>query len=78
MAKPRTRPPSNPAVKLWLELIASMVAISAIAQAFMRLAEGVPADDRYLAWLVGIHLTFVVSGVLLALMDLLASKTDKH
>jgi len=27
---------------------------------------------------VGIHLTFVTSGVLLALMDWLTSKTDKH
>ena len=35
-------------------------------------------SDRNLAWLVGIHLTFVVSGVMLALMDLLASKTEKH
>jgi uncharacterized protein (TIGR00645 family) len=63
-----------------MKLIASIVAISAIAllKAFMRLAEGEHVDDRQLAWLVGIHLTFVISGVLLALMDLLASKTDKH
>lgn len=26
-------------------------------------------DDRTLAWLVGIHLTFVVTGVMMALMD---------
>jgi uncharacterized protein (TIGR00645 family) len=66
---------------LKMKLIASIVAISAIAllRAFMRLAEGHgEMDDRTLAWLVGIHLTFVASGVLLALMDLLASKTDKH
>ena len=65
---------------LKMKLIASIVAISAIAllKAFMRAAEGETIDDRHLAWLVGIHLTFVVSGVLLALMDLLASKTDKH
>jgi uncharacterized protein (TIGR00645 family) len=66
---------------LKMKLIASIVAISAIAllRAFMRLAEGHGGmDDRTLAWLVGIHLTFVVSGVLLALMDLLASRTDKH
>ena len=31
-----------------------------------------------LQWMVIIHLTFVVSGVLLALMDLLSAKTDKH
>ena len=65
---------------LKMKLIASIVAISAIAllKAFMRLAEGDSVDDRHLMWLVGIHLTFVVSGVMLALMDLLASKTDKH
>ena len=65
---------------LKMKLIASIVAISAIAllKAFMKLAEGEQVDDRHLAWLVGIHVTFVVSGVLLALMDLLASKTDKH
>ncbi|OXE36968.1 MAG: hypothetical protein CGW95_04530 [Phenylobacterium zucineum] len=65
---------------LKMKLIASIVAISAIAllKAFMRLAEGDQVDDRHLAWLVVIHLTFVASGVMLALMDWLASKTDKH
>lgn len=65
---------------LKLKLVASIVAISAIAllKAFMELAEGKDIPDRHLAWLVGIHLVFVVSGVLLALMDWLASKTDKH
>ena len=65
---------------LKMKLIASIVAISAIAllRAFMRLTEGQGPDDRTLGWLVGIHLTFVVSGVLLAAMDLLASKTSKH
>lgn len=65
---------------LKLKLVASIVAISAIAllKAFMELAEGKDISDRHLAWLVGIHLVFVVSGVLLALMDWLASKTDKH
>ena len=65
---------------LKLKLVASIVAISAIAllKAFMELAEGKDISDRHLAWLVGIHLVFVVSGVLLALMDWLVSKTDKH
>lgn len=65
---------------LKLKLIASIVAISAIAllRAFMKLAEGEGPDDRTLAWLVGIHVTFVVSGVLLALMDWLSGKTEKH
>jgi uncharacterized protein (TIGR00645 family) len=70
-----------------IKLIASIVAISAISllRAFMRLAapaeeqahgvvHSVP-DDRTLMWLVGLHLLFVVSGVLFALMDWLAEKT---
>lgn len=66
---------------LKLKLIASIVAISAIAllRAFMRLTEGDGGlDDRTLAWLLGIHITFVVSGVLLALMDWIAGRTEKH
>ena len=63
-----------------MKLIASIVAISAIAllRAFMQLSEGEQIADRTLAWLVGIHLSFVVSGVMLAVMDWLSSKTDKH
>ena len=65
---------------LKMKLIASIVAISAIAllKAFMRLGEGEAVSERSLLWLVIIHLTFVASGVLLALMDWLAAKTDKH
>ena len=65
---------------LKMKLIASIVAISAIAllRSFMQLSEGADISDRTLGWLVGIHITFVVSGVLLALMDLLNSKSDKH
>ena len=65
---------------LKMKLIASIVAISAIAllKAFMQLSEGKDLDDRSLLWLIVIHVTFVVSGVLLALMDWLAAKTDKH
>ena len=50
------------------KLIASIVAISAIQvlKAFMNLDK---YQDRSLAWLVGIHLVFVFSGVMLALTD---------
>ena len=44
----------------------------------MELSEGKELSDRSLTWLVVIHVTFVVSGVLLALMDWLAAKVDKH
>ena len=64
---------------LKLKLVASIVAISAISllRAFMKLGEGDPLDRDKLMWMVIIHLTFVVSGVLLALMDWLSSK-DKR
>lgn len=65
---------------LKMKLIASIVAISAIAllRAFMELTEGDALDERRLIWLVSIHMTFVVSGVLLAIMDYVASKVSKH
>jgi uncharacterized protein (TIGR00645 family) len=66
---------------LKMKLIASIVAISAIAllRAFMHLQEGppTPADTVRFTWLVVIHLTFVVSGVLLALMDWIAGKAAR-
>lgn len=66
---------------LKMKLIASIVAISGIhlLKVFMEIGKGAGAvDTAKLQWLVIIHLTFVLSGVLLALMDWLASKTDKH
>lgn len=59
---------------LKLKLMASIVAISAI-----RLLEGfMTADnltDRDLGWMVGIHLAFVVSAVMLAAMDRIAGNS---
>jgi uncharacterized protein (TIGR00645 family) len=65
---------------LKMKLIASIVAISAIAllRAFMRLADGEGVDDRTLTWLVVLHVTFVVSGVLLAVMDWINGKAASH
>ncbi len=68
---------------LKMKLIASIVAISGIhlLKVFMALGKGDPAHSPStdtLKWMVVIHLTFVLSGVLLALMDWLAAKTDKH
>jgi uncharacterized protein (TIGR00645 family) len=59
---------------LKLKLIASIVAISGIAllKAFLELGDGAPFDDMArdkLMWQVIVHITFVVSGVLLAVMD---------
>jgi len=63
--------------ELKLKLIASIVAISGInlLEAFMDLSL---KTDREIMWMIIVHLTFVVSGVLLALMDFLASKTSEH
>ncbi len=64
-----------------LKLIASIVAISGIAllRAFLTLGDaGVAFDSHRIGWMVAIHLTFVVSGVLLAVMDWITSKTDGH
>ncbi|MDB5456682.1 MAG: hypothetical protein JWP92_2267 [Caulobacter sp.] len=66
---------------LKMKLIASIVAISAIAllKAFLTLTEPeAPLDQARLMWLVIVHLSFVVSGVLLAAMDWLNSKVAKH
>jgi uncharacterized protein (TIGR00645 family) len=65
---------------LKMKLVASIVAISSIAllRAFMEVAEGDTFDERRTLWLVVIHLTLVGSGVLLAVMDFVASKVDRH
>jgi uncharacterized protein (TIGR00645 family) len=53
---------------LKLKLVSSIVAISAIQvlKAFMNVGK---VSDRELLWLVGIHMMFVVSGLLMALTD---------
>jgi uncharacterized protein (TIGR00645 family) len=61
---------------LKLKLVASIVAISAIAllRAFLPLGDAsATVDAPRLKWMIAIHLTFVVSGVLLAVMDWLTS-----
>ena len=66
---------------LKMKLIASIVAISGIhlLKRFMEIGEtSAPLDEPQLMWLVIIHLTFVVSGVLLALMDWLTAQTNRH
>jgi uncharacterized protein (TIGR00645 family) len=68
---------------LKMKLIASIVAISGIhlLKVFMEIGKASPdkvVNESQMYLMVVIHLTFVVSGVLLALMDWLAAKTDKH
>jgi uncharacterized protein (TIGR00645 family) len=68
---------------LKMKLIASIVAISGIhlLKVFMEIgkadAEKVVSESQMYLMVV-IHLTFVISGVLLALMDWLSAQTDKH
>lgn len=64
---------------LKLKLIASIVAISGIAllRAFLPLGDAdMPIDQVRLRWMVVIHLTFVVSGVLLAAMDWITARVE--
>jgi uncharacterized protein (TIGR00645 family) len=58
--------------ELKMKLIGSIVAISGIEllKAFMHVES---MSNEHLAWKVGIHMTFVVSGVLFAVMDRIAA-----
>jgi uncharacterized protein (TIGR00645 family) len=62
-----------PGRRPWRAAADSIVAISAIRllEAFMNADK---STDHELAWLVGIHMAFVTSGLLLALMDRTAGR----
>lgn len=67
---------------LKMKLIASIVAISGIhlLKRFMEISDletAVAFGETEMFWLVVIHLTFVVSGVLMALMDWLQARSYK-
>jgi uncharacterized protein (TIGR00645 family) len=67
---------------LKMKLIASIVAISGIhlLKVFMTLGKEdtvAPVTTETLKWLVIVHLTFVASGVLLALMDWITSRSKQ-
>ncbi|WP_062522858.1 TIGR00645 family protein [Demequina silvatica] len=62
---------------LKMKLIGSLVAISAILllKDFVAIEKGGTADDyEAIAWRIGLHFTFVLSGVLFALMDYWGAK----
>ena len=67
---------------LKLKLIASIVAISAIdlLKWFMEFGadNAEPVNPQVLMWLILLHVTFVFSGVMMALMDYISSKTARH
>jgi uncharacterized protein (TIGR00645 family) len=62
---------------LKLKLIASIVAISGINLLETFLDIGTKTEQE-LRWMVIIHLVFVFSGVMLAIMDYIASKSASH
>jgi len=61
---------------LKIKLIGSLVAISVIELLKDFMQEG-EFDSQREMWRIGIHLTFVVSGVLFALMDFIADKREQ-
>jgi uncharacterized protein (TIGR00645 family) len=64
---------------LKMKLIGSIVAISAISllRAFMALSSTAePFDEVRLKWMIILHLTFIGSGVLFAVMDWVSAMTD--
>lgn len=66
---------------LKMKLIGSIVAISAISllRAFVTLVQTETSfDTNRIFWMVVLHVTFLTSGVMFALMDWLASHTAKH
>lgn len=66
---------------LKLKVIGAIVAISAIdlLKSFMDIPKDLTdADANSLMWKVIIHMTFVISGVLFAVMDKVAGDTKKH
>ena len=66
---------------LKIKLVGSIVAISAISllRAFMTITQANAVDEVRIFWLVVLHVTFVVSGLLFAMMDWVASlETKKH
>jgi uncharacterized protein (TIGR00645 family) len=66
---------------LKMKLIGSIVAISVISllRAFVSLTEpGVAFDQRKMMWLIILHLTFLASGVMFALMDWLATLSEER
>ena len=61
---------------LKLKLVASIVAISGInlLETFMDISE---VSDREIRWMIIIHVVFITSGLLLALMDYFSPKSSQ-
>jgi len=64
---------------LKLKLIGSIVALSGIylLSAFLNVRNNTLSSEQ-LGWMVGLHLTFVITGVLFALSEKIAEKKENH
>ena len=65
---------------LKMKLIGSIVAISAISllRAFMELTDAAAVvDERKMYWMLILHLTFVGSGLMFAVMDYIGNRAEK-
>lgn len=65
---------------LKMKLIGSIVAISAISllRAFMTITDSdAPLDERKMLWMLILHLTFVGSGLMFAMMDYIGNRAEK-
>lgn len=58
------------------KLMASIIAITAVAllRGYVQMVNGAPITPAMLGWLAGLHITFVVSALLLALTDWIAAR----
>jgi uncharacterized protein (TIGR00645 family) len=58
------------------KLMASIIAITAVAllRGYVEMYRGAPIEPAMLAWLAGLHITFVVSALLLALTDRIGAR----
>jgi uncharacterized protein (TIGR00645 family) len=65
---------------LKMKLLASIIAISAVAllKQFMIMGEPGAMKSEQLIFLIAIHVTFVISGLLMAAMDWLSSRSGGH
>ena len=64
-----------------MKLIGSIVAISAVLllRAFTTISSSAePFDETRLKWMIILHVTFIASGVLFAVMDWVSNMTDAH
>ena len=64
---------------LKIKLISSVIAISVIAllRSYLEIGDS-PLNPTVLLWQVVVLLTFVMSGILLALMDLIVARTERQ